>query len=788
LVIGDALMGTKSIGGKITISIIGISLISLILGSMVLFYYKNKTETKVYQKTTIDLQLAAKAKLKAKKSVGLTNAISIANDGRIKKALSTNDRKLAIVSLKNLSQQMKAHTKFKNTKIHVHTKDNKSFVRNWKLDKYGDDLSSFRASVVQVNDTSNPVNTFEVGNAGLSLRSIVPIMENAGQHLGSLEFIQGLNSVAKAFDKSKKAFILLMDENLKRKPIASDKKFKNYGISQKFINLNFLTDAKELNMEELFKNGYLVSGKYFYTYIDIKDFQNKKLGIALLGEPLSIVHHVLEDAEKLIYIALFILAIMALIIIIVSSILIKNLVSKPIMKFEHGLLSFFQYINRETTDVEHLDDSRADEIGNMSKVVNENITKTKNGIDEDRNFIEDTQKVMDRLSQGWLSQHIEAKSSNPSLNELKNTVNSALQNLKDKFNDINSLLEQYSNLNYINKLDIQGIEKNGVFDMLLNNINILRDAINVMLVENKSNGLTLDDSSNVLLENVDSLNKNSNEAAAALEETAAALEEITSNIANNTENIVKMSNYATSLTGSSTQGKEFANETTTAMNEIDEEVNAINDAITVIDQIAFQTNILSLNAAVEAATAGEAGKGFAVVAQEVRNLASRSAEAANEIKTLVQNATTKTNNGKQISNKMIEGYTQLNENISNTIELISDVESASKEQLQAIEQINDAVNSLDQQTQQNAMIASQTQDVAVQTDRIAKLVVSNANEKEFIGKESVKAKDMGSHKSEPTPTRSKENRQTKQTPNQPTKKSTIKPVVSDNSNDEWASF
>ena len=89
---------------------------------------------------------------------------------------------------------------------------------------------------------------------------------------------------------------------------------------------------------------------------------------------------------------------------------------------------------------------------------------------------------------------------------------------------------------------------------------------------------------------------------------------------------------------------------------------------------------------------------------------------------------------------MIEGYTGLNENISKTIELISDVEMASKEQLQGIEQINDAVNSLDQQTQQNAMIASQTKDVAVQTDTISKEIVINANQKEFNGKNSVKAK------------------------------------------------
>jgi methyl-accepting chemotaxis protein len=261
-----------------------------------------------------------------------------------------------------------------------------------------------------------------------------------------------------------------------------------------------------------------------------------------------------------------------------------------------------------------------------------------------------------------------------------------------------------------------------------------------MLIENKSNGLTLDESSNILLKNVDLLNKNSNEAAAALEETAAALEEITSNISNTTNNIVKMSSFANDVTISVKQGEELATQTTRAMDEINLEVNAINDAISVIDQIAFQTNILSLNAAVEAATAGEAGKGFAVVAQEVRNLASRSADAANEIKTLVQNATSKANNGKQISDEMINGYTQLNDNILQTINLIKNAEVASKEQLQGVEQINNAVNALDKQTQQNASIASASHDVAVQTDTIAKLVVSNADAKEFIGKESVQAK------------------------------------------------
>ncbi|MDN5089968.1 methyl-accepting chemotaxis protein, partial [Aliarcobacter butzleri] len=165
------------------------------------------------------------------------------------------------------------------------------------------------------------------------------------------------------------------------------------------------------------------------------------------------------------------------------------------------------------------------------------------------------------------------------------------------------------------------------------------------------------------------------------------------------------------------------------------------ETINIITQIAFQTNILSLNAAVEAATAGEAGKGFAVVAQEVRSLANRSLDVAKNIKIIVENAKDKANQGKNITNMMIEGYKELNENVTNTMNLIQNIESSSKEQLKSIEQINKAINQLDYQTQQNAQIASKTHDIALITDEIAKLVVNNANSKEFIGKMEVQPKE-----------------------------------------------
>ena len=305
-----------------------------------------------------------------------------------------------------------------------------------------------------------------------------------------------------------------------------------------------------------------------------------------------------------------------------------------------------------------------------------------------------------------------------------------LESINDSNSRILRVINSYTNNDFTDSIKVVDKYKDEM-KLLMENVNKLGKALEINAKTNFQNGQTLQNDSSLMTSSMNNLASKANEQAASLEQTAAALEEITSITRNNAENASKMATLGQIVKKSVFSGEQLASKTAISMDEINEKVKAINEAITVIDQIAFQTNILSLNAAVEAATAGEAGKGFAVVAQEVRNLASRSAEAAKEIKNLVEEANQKANDGKTVSSDMIEGYKELNKNISETIHIIEDVSRSSKEQMTGIEQINDAVNMLDRVTQENASESNQVKSIAQNVSQLANELLADAKTKKF---------------------------------------------------------
>ncbi len=575
----------------------------------------------------------------------------------------------------------------------------------------------------------------------------------------------------------------------------------------KYVNA-FVDKHSKLMNYKLSDNARMYLGNYKRDFLALVEMEKKKgldADSGLLGElnrsvekTAKLIHQIEDEIdvaieEKTNFVVIFDLVVaLVIMLVIISFILIiaKDIVSS-IKLFQNDLTNFFDYLNRKTTKMDPIKITSDDEIGVMSKEINENIAFIKKSMEDDMKVMGEIVITLDKVEQGIYGCKIRSNTQNPMVSTLRNTINKMLTSVDENMSQLRKVLEEYANDDFRNKIDINPRLK---ADMLavLKSVTALGEALADSAKANLENGQTLESNALTMNQSVQNVAHKANEQAASLEETAAAVEEITSITRNNAENASKMANLGSTVKSAVTTGQGLATKTATSMDEINTEVNAINEAITVIDQIAFQTNILSLNAAVEAATAGEAGKGFAVVAQEVRNLAGRSAEAAKEIKDLVETARSKADDGKKISDEMIKGYEELNTHISETINIIGDVSNASKEQMSGIEQINDAVTMLDRVTQENASEANSVSGIASQVASLAEELVSDAASKEFIGKNEISAQKASIQRSapisktvasKPSPKASPSKMQTKPAVNK------AAPISSQTSgDDEWESF
>ncbi|MDR2639539.1 MAG: methyl-accepting chemotaxis protein [Helicobacteraceae bacterium] len=419
----------------------------------------------------------------------------------------------------------------------------------------------------------------------------------------------------------------------------------------------------------------------------------------------------------------------ALLITLFFAVLFTRTLNNKFRSLQSGLLDFFGFLNQSKPRANRLKISSDDELGQMAKVINDNIARIESRLEQDRKFIGEATAIVSKVNSGYVGARLQIAVNNPALLALKETINDMIAALEHNIQEILRVMRAYESDDYTAQTNAETLQ--GEFRALHDGVNRLGESIGAMLYSSLENGKLLENNAQELGGYVHSLSAAASKQAKALQETGEAVAAITAAIRDTAKKASLMASIADETQNSAKEGMSLAGNTLSAMEQIVSGANAINESIGVIDAIAFQTNILSLNAAVEAATAGEAGKGFAVVAGEVRSLAERSAEAARTIKELSEESQRRAEEGKLISAQMMRGYERLSAKVEETSALVSQVAQASKDEMGAIEHINEIVETIGKMTRESERAAQKTRSIAARTSEMARALASVTSDKKF---------------------------------------------------------
>ncbi|MFU8787585.1 MAG: methyl-accepting chemotaxis protein [Methylobacter sp.] len=308
------------------------------------------------------------------------------------------------------------------------------------------------------------------------------------------------------------------------------------------------------------------------------------------------------------------------------------------------------------------------------------------------------------VKSGDLSTRIKLTDKEGFTKALSSGINELTDIIESVFSDVNRVMESMAEGDLTTSITN---EYQGVYAECKNNINDTLAKLSEFIIQIRDAADFIDSSSQEMASGNNNLSHRAEQQAASLEETAASMEELASTVKNNAQNTVQATEVVNSASQLAQKGGGVVKSAIVAMQEINESSNKIAEIIGVIDEIAFQTNLLALNASVEAARAGEQGRGFSVVATEVRNLAQRSATAAQQSNELIQNSVQKVRAGTAFVNETGAALNEIVESVAKVGDIVAHIASASSEQSAGIEQVNQAVSQMDDITQQNAALAEQ---------------------------------------------------------------------------------
>lgn len=334
------------------------------------------------------------------------------------------------------------------------------------------------------------------------------------------------------------------------------------------------------------------------------------------------------------------------------------------------------------------------------------------------NLFDEINTVMSHVAEGFFTKKISL--------ELQGEYLVLQQSIDKSLNQLEAIIEETTQVMVLQgNGDLQKrIESSttGTLAVLKEGINNSVNNISSLLSQSNYSIRKLSDGTITIANDVADLSARTQQQAASLEETAASMEQITSTIQQTANNAKDANEAATTSLKEAQEANSVVHKTIESINEINEASTKISEITALIDSIAFQTNLLALNAAVEAARAGDHGRGFAVVAGEVRSLAAKSADAAKDIRQLIDNTVEKVHEGARLADESGKALELINDSIAKIGSYVSEISQTTAEQAKGVEQVNIAISSIDQVTQQNSALVDETAQRTTEMSGLAKEV------------------------------------------------------------------
>lgn len=600
---------------------------------------------------------------------GVIDAYQLAHSGDLNDEtdpLGQQAREQLRVLFKPVIKGYKADTGVSALKLHFHLPTGRSLTRLWrdgwqtkrdgkKID-ISDDLTSFRKTVVRINQGAHkPIHGIEVGRGGFAIRGLVPIQDDSGSHLGSAEVLLPFNSLLK-ISKTSAAQNYAVYMNAELLPIATKLQdaTKNPVLANKYVLcastdqalLSRLVTVDRLNQGTRQLWSEQIENSYL-TVFPINDFSGKQAGIMVMVQDVSGTLASLASISR------------------------------------NGAQSLEDMETKAITGVLLL----LGLIGTIVLVVTNFVTKP----------LAQAVAVTGAIAAGDLSQRLTIHRDDE-MGDLSNALNQMTDSLSDKVELAKTIAsgDLSAQVTLVSDRD----EFGRALQNMVTELGKLVSEVNGSSSQIVAGSMQVSDVSQ-------SLSQGATEQAASLQEITSSMTQISSQTRQNADNATVANQLSSSAIKSADEGNGNMQEMVAAMTEINEAGQGISKIIKVIDEIAFQTNLLALNAAVEAARAGQHGKGFAVVAEEVRNLAARSAKAAQETAALIEGSVVKADNGSKIAERTSNSLQEIMQGISKMDDLISEISTAANEQAEGISQVNVGLSQIDQVTQQNTASAEE---------------------------------------------------------------------------------